>query len=90
MLEYAGLLTDILVGAGESGKIDQTGELSIGLATRRNKDRAGHGGLRLPRVVRESNRVILCCHLGINAISVKSVLITSALHGIRFHEFGPF
>ena len=35
-------------------------------------------------------RVIFCCHLGINAISVKSGLITSALYGIRFHEFGPF
>jgi hypothetical protein len=35
-------------------------------------------------------RVIFCCHLGINAISVKFVLITSALHGIRFHEFGLF
>jgi hypothetical protein len=35
-------------------------------------------------------RVIFCCHLGINAISVKFGLITSALYGIRFHEFGPF
>jgi hypothetical protein len=35
-------------------------------------------------------RVIFCFHLGINAISVKFVLITSALHGIRFHEFSPF
>jgi hypothetical protein len=58
MLEYAGLLTDILVGAGESGKIDQTRELSIGLATRgRDKDGTGHWGLRLPRVVRESNQI---------------------------------
>jgi hypothetical protein len=31
-------------------------------------------------------QVFFCCRLGIYAISVKLVLITGALHGLRFHE----